>query len=119
MRKIVAVLIIVLSIFAFKSRRDITHASSLQDNLTIVEMEIDGDIYSFLYDTSAQQPMLDSTSFVEKKLNCHSEGIEEYTMLMDKQFVVKDLDKTVNNVEYHTGQKVDGIINSEIIQEKN
>lgn len=117
MRKIVAAFMIILGTFAFKGSRINSTKSLEEDNLTIVNMEIDGQPYSFLYDTNAEYAMIDSNALNKHKDS--SKTTEDFIMLSDNKFIIKDLNKTINNVEYHTGKKVDGIINTKVIEKTN
>lgn len=118
MRKVVSILgaaltSILIGVDTTKQELD----NSLISGINVIEVEMEGQTYNFLYDAHKLESVVDVESSVSKELTVypHTQATDTFTLIESEFFEVKDFSNTKDNVESLTGEKIDGVMNEETL----
>lgn len=99
-----------------------------RNNVPIIRVYVDSQEYLFLLDAQSPVSFIDSAVVVKKKLKV--EKVEPHELMlvtgdknnrtnaiyiMDNKFYVHNFKRTKQNVQWHTGLSIDGIIGNDMI----
>lgn len=118
MRKVISLLgAAVTSLFVGMEVNSREPDNSFVTGINVVEVELEGRTFNFLYDENKKQSILDSESIQSKNLTVypHIYAEDTFAMIESEYFEVKDFSTTKDNVANLTGEKIDGVLNAQTL----
>jgi hypothetical protein len=85
--------------------------------INVVEVEMEGKTFNFLYDEHKHRSVLDSESVIIKEINTYTGEFQKdtFTVIESEYFEVKDYSTTIDNIANLTGEKIDGVLNAQTL----
>ncbi len=91
----------------------------IKDGINVIEIELEGKTFNFLYDERKSENVIDKKSVTIIKALPYDKDRKNYTTLESEIFSVQDFTIAKDNIARHTGERIDGVINSTTLNNLN